>query len=226
MVARNNGTGRESGEGSRIAAPFPATGMPNRDWWSALWPDPASALRKLGVASGMSVVELACGDGYFTAPLSRLVAPGRVYALDLDPVMLERAEEEVSRNGSTENSRFILADARELDEYVPEPVDLVLLANTFHGVPEQTRLARAVFEVLKPGGRFAIVNWHPIPKEQTPVLSQPRGPATEMRMSPERTRAVVDPAGFELERVVELPQYHYGAIFTTRPDKATKEGYA
>jgi ubiquinone/menaquinone biosynthesis C-methylase UbiE len=190
--------------------------MPDRDWWSALWPDPEGVLGELGVASGMGVVDLACGDGYFTAPLSRLVAPGTVHALDLDPLMLARAEGEVARNGSTQNSRFVLADARELAEHVPEPVDLVLLANTFHGVPDKTDLARRVREALRPGGRFAIVNWHPKPREQTPVLGESRGPATQMRMSIEQTQAVVETAHFYQERVVELPPYHYGAIFVRK----------
>jgi SAM-dependent methyltransferase len=217
--------GRGPGWEEGCLDPVPATGMPDRDWWSALWPDPEGVLRKLGVSSGMSVVDLCCGDGYFTAPLSRLVAPGRVYALDLAPGMLDRAGEEVARHGAN-NCEFVLADARELAEHVPEPVDLVLLANTFHGVPEQTGLARRVFEVLKPGGRFTIVNWHPIPREETSVLGERRGPATEMRMSPEKTGAVVEPAGFELERVVDLPPYHYGAIFIARSDRATNERYA
>lgn len=224
-MAAQDRTDRTPGQGGRTAASFPATGMPDRDWWEALWPDPEDTLQKLGVSSGMTVVDLCCGDGYFTAPLTRLAAPGVVHALDLDPGMLERAEEEVSRRGAN-NCEFVLADARELAEHIPSAVDFVLLTNTFHGVPEQTGLARAVSRVLEPGGRFAIANWYPMPREKTTVLGEPRGPATEMRMSPERTRAVVEPAGFELERVVELPPYHYGAVFIAKPDKATKERHA
>jgi protein-L-isoaspartate O-methyltransferase len=67
--------------------------MPDREWWSALWPDPEGVLRKLGVPRGETSVDLCSGDGYFTAPLSRLVAPGRVYALEIDPEMVERARE-------------------------------------------------------------------------------------------------------------------------------------
>lgn len=144
---------------------FPATDIPDRDWWSALWPDPEGVLRKLGISQGISAVDPACGDGHFTAPLSRLVVPGRLYALDLDPEMLDRAREEVARCGQVEGCSFVLADARDLAEHVPAPVDLVLMANTFHGVSEQTELARAVFEVLGASGEFAIVNWHPIPRE-------------------------------------------------------------
>jgi hypothetical protein len=45
------------------------------------------------------------------------------------------------------------------------------------------------------------------------VLGKPRGPKTEMRMTPEDVRKVVEPAEFQLADVVELPPYHYGAVF-------------
>jgi hypothetical protein len=83
----------------------------------------------------------------------------------------------------------------------------------FHGVPDKTRLARAVANVLGPHGLFAIVNWHARPRDETPILGGPRGPATELRMTPEVTRAAVEPAGFRLRQLEELPPYHYGAVF-------------
>ena len=193
---------------------FPATGMPDRDWWSALWPDPEGVLRKLGVEPGMTVVDLCCGDGYFTAPLAGLVS-GRVYGVDLDPAMLEQAKAEVLRAGATVR-KWIRADARDLAGLIPEKVDFVLIANTFHGVPEQTALALGVAAVLKTAGTFAVVNWHPLPREQTVVLGEPRGPKTSLRMAPEKVRAVVEPAGFAWQRLVELPPYHYGALFRTQ----------
>jgi hypothetical protein len=60
---------------------------------------------------------------------------------------------------------------------------------------------------------FAIINWHPLPRADTTILGQPRGPKTEMRMSPEHTRLVVEPAGFALEQIVEVLPFHYGAVF-------------
>ena len=66
---------------------------------------------------------------------------------------------------------------------------------------------------LKPGGRFAIVNWHARPREETTILGEPRGPATELRITPETTIGAVTPAGFRLNGIVELPPYHYGAVF-------------
>jgi len=190
---------------------FPATGMPDRDWWAALWPDPAATLKALGVTADMTVLDLCCGDGWFTAPLA-LLTGGKVFALDLDPAMLEAARAEADRVGATILD-WIEGDARDTGQLLPQRVDFVLIANTFHGVPDQTGLAKAAAEALAPHGRFAVVNWHALPREETTILGSPRGPKSEMRMSPKATSAVVEPAGFKLEKVVELPPYHYGAVF-------------
>lgn len=202
-------------DGMAAGTPFPSTSMPDRDWWSALWPDPQGMLRSLGIEPHMTVLDLCCGDGYFTAPLARLV-DGKVHALDLDPKMIERAKAEVARHGASVR-QWINADALDVARHIPDPVDFVLMANTFHGVPDQARLAAEVRKVLRPGSWFAIVNWHPLPRERTTVLGQPRGPKTGMRMSPDDVASAVGPAGFHASRTVDLPPYHY-AILLSRTD--------
>jgi len=194
---------------------FPATSMPDRDWWAALWPHPDEVLRAIGIAPDMTVLDLCCGDGYFTAPLARLVH-GKVIALDIDCAMLEQAKVEVSQAGVSVQ-RWICADAMTLDSHVDERVDFVLMANTFHGVPDQSGLARAVRSVLRPQGLFAVINWYPVQRERTPVLGKPRGPRAEIRMSPEAVAAAVQPAGFIVVKTVGLSPYHYGAIIKTLP---------
>lgn len=159
----------------------------------------------------MTALDLCCGDGYFTAPLAKIVG-GRVYALDLDPDMIVAAKAEVEQRGVSV-LEWIVADASDVAELVPEKIDFVLMANTFHGVPDQPALIKVVARVLKPRGLFALVNWHQRPREQTTVLGKPRGPRTEMRMSPEAVVAVLKANGFRLLRMVDLPPYHYGAVF-------------
>ena len=189
---------------------FPATAMPDVDWWQTLWPAPSKVLADLGIETNMEVVDLCCGDGLFTAPLARMAR--HVVAIDLDPAMLDAARARVAAAGAA-NCEFIEGDAYAVADLVRGPVDFVLIANTFHSVPDKTRLARAVATILKPGGRFAVVNWHRRPRDETTVLGQPRGPKTEMRMTPADVAAVVEAAGLRSANVVELPPYHYGAIF-------------
>lgn len=189
---------------------FPATAMPDPDWWHALWPDPGEILARLGFAVGIDAVDLCCGDGLFTAPLARIAR--RVVAIDLDPAMLALARARVAGSGAR-NCEFVAGDAYRVAALVSWPADRVLIANTFHGVPDKGRLAGAVHAALKPGGALAVINWHRRPREETVVLGAPRGPKDELRMTPADTAAAVAPSGLKLDRVVELPPYHYGAIF-------------
>jgi ubiquinone/menaquinone biosynthesis C-methylase UbiE len=194
---------------------FPAATMPDADWWQSLWPDPGKVLVEMGVEPDMVVVDLCCGDGLFTAPLARIA--GRVYAIDIDPAVLERAPARAAAERAT-NCKFVAADAMTVDTVVPEPADYVFLANTFHGVSDPLGLARAVAACLKPQGQFGIVNWHRRPCEETVVLGWPRGPKTEMRIEASDVTASVEPAGLLLNRAVELPPYHYGVVLRRRSE--------
>ncbi len=92
------------------------------------------------------------------------------------------------------NCDFVAGDAYDIARLWKRPVDFVFLANAFHGVPDQPRLARSVRDALKRSGRFAIVNWHPRAREETTVLGEPRGPRTELRMPPRTVKAARDGA--------------------------------
>ena len=189
---------------------FQGTEMPTAGWWEALWPNPVQVLAKVGLRTGMIAIDLCSGDGWFTLQIAKIAS--RVFSVDIDAKLLELAKIRLSENGLT-NCDFIAGDAYNIAGLVPQRADFVFLANAFHGVPERTRLARGVEEALKPGGIFAIVNWHARLREETTILGEPRGPATELRITPDITVAAVEPAGFKAIQVVELPPYHYGAIF-------------
>lgn len=189
---------------------FEGTEMPDALWWEALWPNPADVLAKVGVKLGMEVIDLCSGDGWFTLQIAKVAS--HVIAIDIDPAQVEMARRRLENHGVT-NCDFVAGDAYELSRLWPRPVDFVFLANAFHGVPDRKRLARAVRNVLVPGGVFAIVNWHPIPREETTVLGEPRGPRSEMRMHPWQTSAPVEDAGLRTLQVVDLPPYHYGVVF-------------
>jgi len=195
---------------STIPGFFQGTEMPNSGWWEALWPDPAGVLAATGIKPGMVVVDLCCGDGWFTLPIARVAR--HVIAVDIDADLLEAARRRLADSGAT-NCDFIAGDAYELARLAPRPADFVFLANAFHGVPDRPRLARAVRAVLGPAGRFAIVNWHQRPREKTVVLGEPRGPKTELRLSPQQTIAAVEAGGLKFAELVDVPPYHYSAVF-------------
>jgi ubiquinone/menaquinone biosynthesis C-methylase UbiE len=195
---------------------FQGTEMPTAGWWEALWPDPAGVLATVGLAPGMDVVDLCSGDGWFTLQIAKIAR--QVVAIDIDPALLEIARVRLMEGGVT-NCEFVAGDAYEVAMLVGKPSDFVFMANAFHGVPDYPRLARAVASTLKPGGVFAIANWHQRAREQT-TLGEPRGPKTELRVGPEATKTAVESGGLKLVQVLEIPPYHYGAMFEKPAMKA------
>jgi SAM-dependent methyltransferase len=189
---------------------FEGTEMPPAGWWEALFPNPAKILATVGVVPGSTVVDLCSGDGWFTAQLAKTAR--RVIAIDIDRQLLDVARSRLGESGVA-NADFVEGDAYDLLRLVPKPVDLVFLANAFHGVPDRPRLVEAVKSILVRDGRFAVLNWHQRPREETVILGEPRGPRTALRVSPEETIAAVEAAGLKLDKLVEVPPYHYGAIF-------------
>ena len=193
---------------------FEGTEMPTAGWWEALWPDPKGVLAAVGLTPGADVVDLCSGDGWFTLQIARLAR--RVVAIDIDPVLLGVARHRLEEAGIA-NCTLVEGNAYEIARLAPGGFDLVFMANAFHGVPDRPRLAGAVGETLKPGGRFAIVNWYQRPREETVILGEPRGPKTELRLSPQQTIDAVAGSGLKLVEVVEIPPYHYGAVFSPTP---------
>jgi protein-L-isoaspartate O-methyltransferase len=189
---------------------FQGTEMPTAGWWEALWPDPAAVVAAVGVEPGMAVIDLCAGDGWFTVQIAKIAR--HVTAIDIDSRLLDVARHRLAESGVA-NCDFAVGDAYELARLAPRPADFVFIANAFHGVPDRPRLARAVRETLTPAGRLAIVNWHQRPREETMILGEPRGPKTELRLSPEQTIDSVESSGLKLAHLIEIPPYHYAVVF-------------
>jgi ubiquinone/menaquinone biosynthesis C-methylase UbiE len=185
--------------------------MPSDDWRKTLWPSLGKVLAAVRVSPGTRVaVDLCCGDGLFTEPLTRVAR--RVIAIDIDPAMIERARVRLAKA----NCEFVIGDAYRVRNAVDVRADVIFMANAFHGFAEKRRLARAVATAIRPRGRFVIIDWHRRPRSETTVLGQERGPRTELRMEPADVRGAVESVGFAFWSLVELPPYHFGAVFRRR----------
>lgn len=184
--------------------------MPDAGWWEALWPDPNAVLDRSEMSHGLDVLDLCSGDGWFTRTIAE--RSKRVFAVDIDPVLLKLAETRLGEVG-IRNCTFIAGDAYEIARLVPQKVDFVFLANAYHGVPDKPHLCRAVHDTLKPGGKFAVVNWYPRPRDETKVLGEPRGPKTELRMSTVATIESTADSGLNFVKLDDVSPYHYTAVF-------------
>jgi SAM-dependent methyltransferase len=190
---------------------FQNTRQPDWGWWGELWSEPKQVLGKLVIETNQLLADIGSGNGYFTLPIAELVDPAPVYAVDIDTDLLNELSENAAEAGLS-NIACLEGDARELTQILPERVDIVLIANTFHGVEEPTVFAEQAYQSLTSDGQLIIVNWHDRPKEETPIVGEPRGPPQELRLAPEETQECLSSVPFINTSVVELPPHHYALV--------------
>ncbi len=194
---------------------YPGTSMPDRDWWSALWPNPEAMLRGLGARPGRRALDVCCGDGYFTVPLARLTAPATTVGVDLDYDALALARRDAAE-AQVANISLVHASACDLGSLVDGRFDFVLLASTLHGVPDPLGMVISVRDLMNPGAQLAIVNWHALSRAKCEVLGAPRGPRPALRMPPMALRHLTDAAGLSEVAFYDVGPYHYAAVFEPR----------
>ena len=116
-------------------------------------------MRMLGELHGMTVLDLACGEGFYTRRIRQLGAAS-VTGVDISAEMIALAREAEATDAL--GIEYICADAATLQS--PVRYDLVGAAYLLHYASDVTEL-RAMCEsiagCLKPGGRFVAINENP-----------------------------------------------------------------
>jgi predicted methyltransferase len=128
---------------------------------------PAELLRFAGVRPGMTALDLSAGGGYTTSLLARAAGPtGRVYAQaaprgEAAPPSFPVLQ---ARSGVDGN---IVPLLRRFDDPIPpdlahERLDLVTIVDNYHDLGhlgvDRARMNHAVYEALKPGGAYVILD--------------------------------------------------------------------
>ncbi|MDZ4707823.1 MAG: class I SAM-dependent methyltransferase [Saprospiraceae bacterium] len=113
----------------------------------------------LGELDGLKVLDLACGEGFYTRQL-KLRGATKVSGVDISAGMIQLAREaETNRSLGLE---YHVQDVLYLN--LGEQFDLVCasyLLNYSHDAEELTQMARVIANHLKPGGRFVTINSNP-----------------------------------------------------------------
>lgn len=125
---------------------------PRRDRWQ----QPRRVIDALEIPEGARVADIGSGGGYFTMRLARAVGPaGRVYAVDPDADLRSLVADRAVERGL---SQVVAIDPLADDPSLPEPVDLALIVDAFHHLPDPRGYLRTLVEHhLASDGRVAVV---------------------------------------------------------------------
>jgi SAM-dependent methyltransferase len=158
---------------------------PARDRWQM----PERVIAALDLKPGQKVADIGAGTGYFSVRLARAAAAPTVFAVDLEPKMVEHLTKRAAAE-KLANIRAVQASASSPN--LPEPVDVVLVVDTYHHIANRPAYFAALKSSLRRGGRVAIVDF------RKGVGGE--GPPEGFRFTPEQIGAEMAQAGFALDR--------------------------
>jgi ubiquinone/menaquinone biosynthesis C-methylase UbiE len=181
------------------AAYIAALEDPRRDAYQK----PHEVMTALAVSEGEIVADIGAGSGYFTMRLARHVgAAGHVYAVDVSPDMIRHLHARV-RDAGLLNVSPILAPPD--DPLLPRRVDRFLIVDVWHHVEDRPAYLARMKQLLKPGGRVIMIDFH---KRELPV-----GPPLEMKIAREDLLREMTTNGFRVVAEHSFLPYQYFLIF-------------
>lgn len=167
---------------------------PARDAWQL----PDRVIGALGLKQGQLVADIGSGTGYFAIRLAKSAAAPKVYGADIEPAMVAYLRQRAAREGI---SNVVAVQAAADTPNLPEPVDVILIVDTYHHIGDREAYFRRLATSLKPGGRVAVIDFKP---------DSPEGPPKEFRFPPEQFKTEMSKAGYKLaEQYDFLPRQHF-----------------
>ncbi|HEY2243263.1 MAG TPA: class I SAM-dependent methyltransferase [Xanthobacteraceae bacterium] len=160
----------EKGDFTRIAESMRASGE--------------ALVKTLGIAKGLKVLDLGCGDGTTALPEARLGA--EVLGVDIAGNLVAAGKQRANDEGLT-NCKFQEGDASDLQGLKDRSFDLVVSIFGAMFAPRPFDVAKEMVRVTRPGGRIVMGNW--IPNDPTLVaqilkISSSYSPPPEGFVSP------------------------------------------
>jgi SAM-dependent methyltransferase len=155
--------------------------------------DPLLLIQQMGIKSGLHVVDLGCGAGFFTKPLLETVGnDGKVAAVDLQKPILDFFYEYVKKPPNLEVIQADLCQTGlESDQW-----DVVFIAFTLHEVKVADAL-KEISRILRPGGLVVALEWgniEPCPQRDG---EHAVGPPEDHRLLPPTLLHQLKEAGFK-----------------------------
>jgi ubiquinone/menaquinone biosynthesis C-methylase UbiE len=155
---------------------------PSRDAWQK----PDEVLDALHLQRTDKVADIGAGTGYFSVRIAKRVPDGTVFAVDIEPNMVRYLAERAKR----EHLNIVVPVLASADSpNLPEPVDLVLVVDTYHHMQNRVAYFSKLRQLLRPNGRVAIIDFK---------VDAPEGPAPQFRNPPEKVTAELEQAGYRL----------------------------
>ncbi|AFY69367.1 Methyltransferase type 11 [Thalassoporum mexicanum PCC 7367] len=126
---------------------------PSRQWQE----DPDAVIAALHLKPTDVVADIGAGTGYFSFRLSQQLTQGKVYAVDIQPEMIDILRFLKTEN-AIDNVETVLSDPQ--DPHLPsQSIDLALMVDAYHEFAYPHEMMQGIVKALKSGGRVVLVEY-------------------------------------------------------------------
>jgi ubiquinone/menaquinone biosynthesis C-methylase UbiE len=166
---------------------------PRRDAWQK----PQDVITALKLRPDEAIADIGSGTGYFARRFA--MHAGKVYAVDIDPKLLE-----MSVKGAPPN--LVTVHAAQDDPKLPDrSVDTIFFCNVLHHISNRAAYYKKLDAALKPAGRIVMMDFY---KKPLPV-----GPPVSEKLSEEEVMGEMKAAGFVKTSSFDFLPHQYFMVF-------------
>lgn len=134
-------------------------------------------ISRLPVEPDYAVADIGAGTGFFAFPIARRVPDGRVYAVDIQPEMLDYIRKRAEESGQ-DRVTPVLGTITD-PGLEPGSIDLAYIVDAYHEFSHPREMGEALARSLKPGGRLVLVEYR---AEDRSVPIKPLHKMTEVQV--------------------------------------------
>lgn len=158
------------------------------------------AIQNMELKPDEHIADIGAGSGYYTFRMAARVPDGKVFAVDIQPEMLDimRRRIEEDRIGNVE-----LVKGQETNPNLSEnSLDMVLMVDVYHELSHPKEMMEQIVKALKPGGRFVLLEYR---------MEDPSVPIKRLhKMSEAQAVKEMEAVGLRLrENIGNLPWQHF-----------------
>ena len=161
---------------------------------------PSTTVQQLELKPDDVVADIGAGTGYFSFRIAEKVPEGKVYAVDIQPEMLD-AVNFLKQENNIANVETILGK-EDNPNLPPASIDLAFMVDAYHEFAYPREMMTGIYQALKPGGRVVLLEYR---KENPMIMIK-----SLHKMTQKQVKKELKAVGLKWQTTKEfLPEQHF-----------------
>ena len=115
------------------------------------------AIENLELQPDFQVADIGAGTGYYAFRIAKKVPEGKVYAVDIQPEMIEKMQRKKIA-GPYDNVQLVRSDPT--DPKLPEnTLDVIIIVDVYHELSHPREVMQHLVKALKPDGKLVLLEY-------------------------------------------------------------------